>query len=173
MKPLYGTELKRFLRDYRRDRPPRRQLAAVLQSVEYPYNVGSIFRLAEGVGMAQLILTGITPTPPHPTITKLGRSKDRRVPWRYESDAVEAITGLKQQGFRVIAIELTAAASPYHAVDYPSHVAMVVGHEDHGVTKATLQACDQAVFIPMYGKGLSLNVHTALAVVSYHIAHAS
>ncbi|MBW7959175.1 MAG: tRNA methyltransferase, partial [Candidatus Promineofilum sp.] len=48
---------------------------------------------------------------------------------------------------------------------------LVVGHEDHGITKATLAACDSAVFLPMYGKGLSLNVHVALAVVLYHIRH--
>ena len=46
-----------------------------------------------------------------------------------------------------------------------------MGHEDHGVTRATLAVCDAAVFVPMYGKGLSLNVHVALAVVLYHIRH--
>ncbi len=51
--------------------------------------------------------------------------------------------------------------------------ALVVGHEDHGVTKATLAVCDAAVFVPMYGKGLSLNVHVALAVVLYHLRHGS
>jgi tRNA G18 (ribose-2'-O)-methylase SpoU len=45
----------------------------------------------------------------------------------------------------------------------------VVGHEDHGVTKATLAACDAAVFIPMYGKGRSLNVAMSLGVVAFHV----
>jgi 23S rRNA (guanosine2251-2'-O)-methyltransferase len=56
---------------------------------------------------------------------------------------------------------------------YPSKTCLVVGHEDHGVTRATLAACDGAVFIPMYGKGRSLNVQTALAVVLYHVLHSS
>ena len=60
---------------------------------------------------------------------------------------------------------------PYHTFVYPQKTCLVVGHEDHGITKATLALCDAAVFLPMYGKGLSLNVHVALSVVVYHILH--
>lgn len=171
MRPLIGTELKRFIREYRRANPARRDLVALLQSVEYPANVGSIFRLADGAGVRELVLTGITPTPPNATIDKVGRFKSLRLPWRYEADPLVAIDGLKRDGYRIVAVELTDDAVPYHQYDYPAKTCLVVGHEDHGVTKATLAACDAAVFIPMYGKGLSLNVHVALAVVLYHILH--
>ncbi len=171
MRPLIGTELKRFVREYRRANPARRDLVALLQSVEYPANVGSIFRLADGAGVRELVLTGITPTPPNATIDKVGRFKSLRLPWRYEADPLVAIDGLKRDGYRIVAVELTDDAVPYHQYDYPAKTCLVVGHEDHGVTKATLAACDAAVFIPMYGKGLSLNVHVALAVVLYHILH--
>ena len=86
MRPLIGADLKRFVRDYRRAHPPARQVVALLQSVEYPANVGSIFRLADGAGVGELVLTGITPTPPNATIDKVGRFKSLRVPWRYEAD---------------------------------------------------------------------------------------
>lgn len=169
MRPLIGTDLKRFVRDYRRAHPPQHDLVALLQSVEYPANVGSIFRLADGAGVSELVLTGITPTPPNATIDKVGRFKSLRLPWRYEADPLAAIGGLKERGYQIVAIELTDDATPYHQFDYASKCCLVVGHEDHGVTKATLAACEAAVFLPMYGKGLSLNVHVALAVVLYHI----
>jgi tRNA (guanosine-2'-O-)-methyltransferase len=143
----------------------------MLQSVEYPANVGSIFRVADGAGLTELVLTGITPTPPHPTIEKVGRFKSLRVPWRYEADPVAAVYGLKEQGYHIVAVELADTAVPYHKYDYPEKCCLVVGHEDHGVTKAVLGACDAAVFIPMDGKGLSLNVHVALSIVVYHILH--
>lgn len=171
MKPLIGTDLKRFLRDYRRTHQPFFTLAALLQSVEYPANVGSIFRVADGVGLAELVLTGITPQPPNPTLEKVSRLKSLRVPWRYERDPVTAIAGLKGQGYHIVAVELTDTAVPYHQYAYPQKTCLVVGHEDHGVTKATLAVCDAAVFLPMYGKGLSLNVHVALSIVLYHILH--
>ena len=53
MKPLLGTELKRFLRNYKRQHPLRHNLVFLLQSVEYPANVGSAFRVADGVGEAE------------------------------------------------------------------------------------------------------------------------
>ena len=171
MKPLYGTALKRFLRDYKREHRPERTIAAILQSVEYPANVGSCFRLADGAGMGELLLTGITPTPPNATIDKVARYKNLRVPWRYEKDPLEAVASMKDEGYQVIALEISDTAVPYHTFSYSDKTCLVVGHEDHGVTKATLGACDAAVFLPMYGKGLSLNVHVALSIVTYHILH--
>lgn len=169
MRPLVGTDLKRFVRDFRRAHPPNHDLIALLQSVEYPANVGSIFRLADGAGVSELVLTGITPTPPNATIDKVGRYKSLRLPWRYEADPLVAIDILRDKGYGIIAVELTDEATPYYDYPYPEKTCLVVGHEDHGVTKATLSACDAAVFIPMYGKGLSLNVHIALAIILYHI----
>jgi tRNA (guanosine-2'-O-)-methyltransferase len=171
MKPLIGTDLKRFHRNYKREHRPDHELAAILQSVEYPANVGSCFRLADGAGMKELLLTGITPTPPHPTIDKVGRFKSLRVPWRYEKDPLSAVAGMKDDGYHVLAVEISDTAVPYHTYNYPQKTCLVVGHEDHGVTKATLSACDAALFLPMYGKGLSLNVHVALSIVVYHILH--
>jgi tRNA (guanosine-2'-O-)-methyltransferase len=173
MRPLIGTDLKRFLRDYRRVHRPAHDLVALLQSVEYPANVGSIFRLADGAGVSELVLTGITPTPPNAAIDKVGRYKSLRLPWRYEADPLVAIEELRTREYRIVAVELTDDAVPYHEYDFPDKTCLVVGHEDHGVTKATLAACDAAVFVPMYGKGLSLNVHVALAIVLFHIRHSS
>ena len=172
MKPLHGTPLKRFLRDYRRSHPSERIISAILQSVEYPANVGSAFRLADGANVSELLLTGITPQPPHPTIDKVGRNKHSRVPWQYMKEPADAIAHAKSNGAHIIAVELTENAVPYHQYEYPDNVCLVVGHEDHGVTKSTLALCDAAVFLPMYGKGLSLNVHTALGIMLWHIRHA-
>ena len=82
-----------------------------------------------------------------------------------------AVSQLKESGYTIIAVELSDTAVPYHTFTYPQKTCLVVGHEDHGVTKATLGVCDAAVFLPMYGKGQSLNVHVAFSIVLYHILH--
>ena len=171
MKPLVGTDLKRFLRDYRRLHRPSNELAVLLQRVEYPLNVGSIFRLADAAGIGELILSGITPRPPNPTIEKVGRRKSANVPWRYEEDSATAISQLRSAGYHIVALELTDESVPYHSYNYPPMCCFVLGHEDHGVTRSSLALCDAAVFVPMYGKGRSHNVSTALAIVIYHVLH--
>jgi len=171
MKALVGTDLKRFLRDFKRNNRPDCQVAIFLQSVEYPANVGSIFRLADGAGVSELLLTGITPIPPNPTIEKIGRYKSKKVAWRYFENSQEAINYVKNQGYQVIALELTDSSLPYDRFKYSRKVCFVAGHEDHGITRATLAQCDDAVFIPMYGSGRSHNVHAALAIVVYHYLH--
>jgi tRNA (guanosine-2'-O-)-methyltransferase len=169
MRALRGTPLKRFHRDFRRQHPTQHDITVILENVEYPVNVGSIFRIADAADIEELILAGVTPTPPHPTVVKVGRSKHRRVPWRHEKQASRAIAELKDQGYRIFALEITAGARPYYETDWPAKTCLVVGHEDQSITRATLALCDDVAFIPMWGKGLSLNVHVALAVVVYHI----
>ncbi len=143
----------------------------VCQSVAYPMNVGSIFRIGDALDVTEIVLTGITPIPPHPTVTKVGRDKDRRVPWRYVKEPEAALQELRANGFWVAALEITDDSKPYYAVEYPARVALVLGNEDHGVTRSCLELCDAAVLVPMYGKGKSLNVHVSLAVVGYHLLH--
>jgi 23S rRNA (guanosine2251-2'-O)-methyltransferase len=170
MRQLRGTPLKRFLRDLPLPPSPT-ELVVVCQSVAYPVNVGSIFRIADALNLGQLILTGITPVPPHPTVSKVGRDKDRRVPWRYVERPEDALRELRAEGYWLAALEITDECRPYYAVDYPQRVALVLGNEDHGVTRSCLALCDASVFVPMYGKGKSLNVHVSLAVVGYHLLH--
>ncbi len=171
MKQLRGTPLKRFLRDWRRAHPPTHDLALVLQSVQYPVNVGSLFRVADAVRVSKMFLCGITPTPPNPTIAKVGRDKQNVVPWYYEKRAEDALQILREEGYYICALELTDQARPYFEVEYPRRLCLVVGNEDHGVTRGALALCDSAVFVPMYGRGLSLNVHVSAAVVLYHVLH--
>ena len=91
--------------------------------------------------------------------------------WRYAEHPEEVMAGLKGEGYTLCALEITDQSLPYHAYDYPDKICLVVGHEDHGVTRQALALCDAAVFVPMYGKGRSLNVHVCLGVVCYHILH--
>ena len=170
MKPLQGTPLKRFLRDWRRAHPVKHDLALVLQSVAYPVNVGSLFRIADATGVKKMFLCGITPTPPNTTITKVGRDKHQIVKWYYEKRAEDALQILREEGYHICALELTDQSVPYFEVDFPQKLCLVVGNEDHGVTRSTLALCDTAIFVPMYGKGRSLNVHVCAAVVLYHIS---
>lgn len=85
--------------------------------------------------------------------------------------AEDAIVKARSQGYSICGLEITDTAQPYFEATYPDKLCLVVGNEDHGLTRAVLALCDSAVFVPMYGKGLSLNVHVCTAIVLYHILH--
>ncbi len=171
MQQLRGTPLKRFLRDWRREHPQTRDIVLVLQSVSYPVNVGSLFRIADAVNVRHMYLCGATPTPPNKTILKVGRGKDADVRWSYEKNAEDVLVRLRGEGYHISALEITDQSLPYYEVEYPERLALVLGNEDHGVTRGALALCDSSVFVPMYGKGKSLNVHVSAAVVLYHAIH--
>lgn len=168
MSPTRKTEIKRMMR-----RQPRSKttLRFLLQDVEDPVNVGAAFRIADACKVESMLLTGISAQPPHKLIGKVGRGKDKRVAWRYEEDTVAAIRSTKAAGFRVYAVEITDDAVPYCDVAFAEKACLIVGHEDHGVTKKALAEVDEKIFIPMYGKGASLNVHVALAVIAFGALH--
>lgn len=166
MLPLRKVEVKRLFAQAARDYPPQAELAFLLQSLEDPLNVGSYFRIAESCG-AQLVLTGRTPSPPHPEIDRTARGHDRRVPWRRIPAIDEACKTLKAEGFHLVALETAQGARCYLDYPYTDKVCLVLGNETKGVYPGTLGQCDGAVYIPMYGKGPSLNVHVAGALVAY------
>ena len=166
--PLRKVEVKRLFRQAARDYPPRARLAFLLQSLDSALNVGSFFRIAEACG-AELIFTGKTPVPPHEEIDRTARGHERRVPWRHIAQIDRAAAALKGEGFHLVALETARGSRCYLDYPYPDKVCLVLGNETNGVYAATLGHCDGTVFIPMYGKGPSLNVHVAGAVVAYQV----
>ena len=64
MRPLKKVEVKRLFERAARDYPPRVELAFLLQSLEDPLNVGSMFRIAAACGALELVFSGPTPPPP-------------------------------------------------------------------------------------------------------------
>ena len=168
MKQLRGKPLKDYLKQVEH---PRTDLVIVLQDVEDPVNVGAAFRIADACDARELTLTGTTPVPPHPSIAGIGRGTHRRVNWRYSDSAPEAIQGFKERGYTSCAIEVASNSLPYYEVEYPDKVCLVLGNEYYGVAKRTISVCDMAIYIPMYGKVMSLNVHVALGIAAYHIIH--
>lgn len=167
MLSLRKVEVKRLFAEAAMRYPPKAELVFVLQSLEDPLNVGSLFRIADACGVREMVFCGRTPTPPHEVIDRTSRGHDRRVPWRRVPPVEEALDGLRAEGYHLVALETAQGAHCYLDYPYPSRVALVLGNEDQGVYPGTLGRCDGAVYIPMYGKGPSLNVHVAAALVAY------
>ena len=169
MRQLSKTEIKRLQKQAAKMHPRRVDLAFLLQNLDDPVNVGALFRIGDACGARELILVGDTPAPPHPGISLAARGSERRVAWRRVNRIEDAAAALKAEGYHLVALELAREAQMYTDYSYPDKVCLVLGSEGGGMWPKTLRLCDGTVFIPMHGKGPSLNVHVAAAVVAYHI----
>ena len=165
MKPLDPTGLKRLHREWRHNTEGR--VALILDSVQSPFNVGSILRTAAAYRVEHVWLAGATPSPRAANVRKTALGTDRFLEFSVVDRAVDAVEAAKQDGWRVIALELTDDAQPLHAVGFGQAVCIVVGNEDHGISAAALRACDVIAYLPQLGKVGSLNVAVAASIALY------
>jgi len=143
---------------------------AVLDNLRSAWNVGSIFRSADGAGWGHLCLCGFTPTPDHPGVTKTALGAEQQVAWSHHPNAVCLAQALKAQGWTLWALETGPQARPLpmlHTEARDLALALVLGNEQAGVDPGVLALCDRVVALPMTGHKRSLNVAVAFAVAAY------
>jgi tRNA G18 (ribose-2'-O)-methylase SpoU len=149
-----------------------RQLVGLLDNVRSLWNVGSIFRSADGAGFGRLYLTGITGRPPRPEIAKTALGAEEVVAWEYQPDPLVAATRLRQAGFRLLALETGPGSVSWHQVDPHGPLCLMVGHEVAGLSPALCELADQRASLPMRGVKESLNVAVAFGIAAYGLAAA-
>jgi len=143
----------------------------VLNNIRSLYNVGSIFRTADGVGIEKLWLCGITGTPDteRERIEKTALGAEKTVPWEHASDILPVIRNLKRSGYQIVLLEQTKESVPYQEFEPKSPVCLVIGNEISGISDELLVLSDAAVEIEMAGIKNSLNVTVAFGIVAYHM----
>lgn len=148
-------------------------LELLLDNIRSIYNVGSIFRTADGVGVKALHLCGITATPEQAKVRKTALGADETVPWRYYRNGLEAGLALQAAGYELWALEdAPQAVSLFEAQPRPEQkVLLIVGNEVTGVDPALLALCKRVLVIPMHGRKKSLNVTIALGVAVYQLLY--
>ncbi|GLX93788.1 TrmH family RNA methyltransferase [Herbidospora sp. NEAU-GS84] len=159
---LRPTDVKRLNRTWRRNTAGR--LGMIVESVTGPFNIGSIFRTAAAFGVDVIWLAGNATPPTNPKAQKTALGTDRLVEWHEPVPAAQAVRAAKDDGFTVVAIELTGDALPLHEAKLTGDVCLVVGSEDHGCSPAVLESADAVAYIPQVGRVGSFNVSVAAAI---------
>lgn len=136
-----------------------------------PENVGSLFRLADALGVEKLYLAGTTPAPPNRKIKKTSRSAEKYVPYECAADPLAVVERLRAGGYRIVSLELTSASLDLAAlpVSKGEKICLVLGSENAGVSQSVLDISDSVVHIPMRGRNSSMNVAMACAIAAYEI----
>ncbi len=163
------TGVREMMKEARRDQASDVELAFLLQDWEDAYNVGGMFRVADGCGAKEMVMTGRTPVPPNPMIGVTSLGHHRRIRFRHIERNEEAALKLKEEGWTLIAVEIADGARSFMDFEYPPKTCLVLGNEANGVYGTVMKHCDGSVYIPMLGKGRSLNVHVSAAIVGFHV----
>jgi tRNA G18 (ribose-2'-O)-methylase SpoU len=145
---------------------------ALLDNIRSVYNVGSIFRTADGAGLRHLHLCGITPPPDHPKTAKTALGAELAVAWTQYRNGLDTAVTWQQRGCQLWAIEDSPQAESLFAApvlpDGPP-IVLVVGNEIAGIDPDILARCDRVWRIPMQGQKKSLNVASAFAIAAYAV----
>ncbi len=166
MRKLTHSELIERQFDQGRSTVP---FSVLINDVRSLYNVGSIFRTADGAGLEKVWLCGITGFPPAGKITKTALGAESRVPWEYRQDAYVLLNELKNAGTEIVLLEQTAESLLYQKFEPVRPICLVLGNEITGVDDRLLALTDRSVEIEMAGHKNSLNVTVAFGIVAYHI----
>jgi tRNA G18 (ribose-2'-O)-methylase SpoU len=156
-------------RQVRKSSQSRLPFCVVLNSIRSLYNVGAIFRTADGIGIEKLWLCGITGYPPQSGITKTALGAQENVPWEYRKDVISLLRELKLSGYQIVLLEQLSGSILHDQFKPRSPVCLVVGNEISGISEELVALCDGAVEIAMDGIKNSLNVGVAFGIIGYHI----
>jgi tRNA G18 (ribose-2'-O)-methylase SpoU len=164
------------------ERPPAAALTAlpladcpsivIAEGVNNPDNVGGLFRNAAALGAAAVVLGPDCGDPLYRKAIRTSMAATLRLPWAAGLPWPDALDAIRSAGLTVVACTPAPDASSLYDVDLPSRVAVLVGAEGPGLSRAALDHADLRVRIPMHADMDSLNVATAAAIVLSALAAA-
>eukprot|EP00470_Lotharella_oceanica_P001071 CAMPEP_0170173058 /NCGR_PEP_ID=MMETSP0040_2-20121228/6327_1 /TAXON_ID=641309 /ORGANISM="Lotharella oceanica, Strain CCMP622" /LENGTH=235 /DNA_ID=CAMNT_0010414045 /DNA_START=198 /DNA_END=905 /DNA_ORIENTATION=+ len=155
-------------------------LVAVADNLRSAFNVGSVLRTAECLGVRKVYLCGYTPLPTDDSTSPIARASlgtESAVEWEWRRNTTEVMLELSKAGYHVVALETKEAWNEVKNMsacknlslfefDFMNPVALILGNERHGLNPKVLTGCSTCLTIPVAGRKESLNVATAFAIVA-------
>lgn len=150
----------------------------ILPNIRSVYNVGSIFRTADAVGISKIYLVGVTPGPldrfgrKRTDLAKVALGAEMSVNWEHVENLDEVIKYLKNEGYFIVALEQDVVSVDYKEIVLPGNkqnLAFLIGEETVGLSQRELSYADVIAEIPMAGDKESLNVSVATGVALFRI----
>lgn len=142
-------------------------VVVVLDNIRSLNNIGSVFRTSDALLVEKIVLCGITGTPPNKEIHRTALGAEDSVIWEYFDKTTDAITKLKDDGYKVISLEQTVGSidlmeyKPALGLKY----ALVFGNELRGVEQEVVDLSDECIEIPQFGTKHSFNIAVSAGIV--------
>lgn len=141
----------------------------VLDHLQDPGNLGTIFRTAEGAGVTGIIMDRECVDIYNPKTIRSTMGSVYRMPFCYAGNLAEAVGFLKERGIRIYAAHLEGTRD-YDKENYCRPCAFLIGNEGNGLSKEIADLADTYIKIPMKGQVESLNAAIAASLLMFEAA---
>ena len=169
--------VKMFMKKINR---PKIKLFLVLENIRSLFNVGALFRTADGVEVSEILLVGYSGVKYyldsqkiqlHPHLHKTDMGTTKFVPWQHFDDIQTAINYLKKKESKTEIVSLEQSPSSQSLFSYrpTGDTALILGNEIMGVSTKALKLSDVVLEIPQWGRHNSLNVAVAGSIALYQL----
>lgn len=149
-------------------------MSVLVEDVRSLWNVGSIFRTADGAGFSSVFLSGISGSPPRKEIEKVSLGAEKTLSWKYKVSPLEFILDLKAHGVQILGLERNDKSLLLTDViakkELRKPICIVVGNEVSGLSPQVMRYCDLLCHLPMKGHKESLNVAVAFGIAAYLVS---
>ena len=144
---------------------PGHRLLMILEDIQDPGNLGTIFRTAEGAGASGIIMTKGCADLFNPKVVRSTMGSIYRVPFFITDDIEQTISLVKNAQIEVFAAHLKGEHF-YDEIEYKD-AAFLIGNEGRGLKDSTASLADTYIKIPMSGELESLNASMAAGILMY------
>ena len=124
----------------------------ICNSLRSLFNVGSVFRTADGAGIDKVYLCGITGKPDtekaERKISKVALGAQKYIEWEYTKQSWRLVDKLKKEGYQIVSLEQTLESVDYINFKPKFPLALIIGNESNGVKKSLLDRSDKIIDIP-------------------------
>lgn len=146
-------------------------IVLILDGLQSPANVGSVFRLADTFNIEKIVLCGPGVDLKSNRLLRTARSTVNSVPFEEEKEIVPTCQNYEQKGYSLIALEITEKSIPLQKTTFNDFekIAMIIGNECSGIQPTVLDLVHRSIHIEMFGNNSSMNVAQATGIALYEI----
>ena len=173
--------LSGFINEERRERLQQvlgertRHITVVLEDVYQPQNASAVIRTCECLGIQELhVIENLYEYRLNPAVVQ-GSSKwiDLVKHNREDEDNTRpCIEGLKQRGYRIIAMDPAPGGKTVDQLDIGGKLALCFGSEEPGLSATLQNLADETVRIPIHGFTQSYNLSVSAGISLYALVTA-
>ena len=143
-------------------------LLLILEHITDPHNVGACIRTAAAAGVDAIIVPKNRSCHLTPTVRKISSGGAELIPFVVVTNIVRTINKLQSAGVMIYGTDMKAS-KVHNEITYGDKSALIIGSEDKGLKRLTLENCDEIIKVQMPGRVESLNASVSAGIMLFQM----